>query len=674
MSPDRVSPDRNVSAPPPRAPVAFPAATLVEHYPRLVRIAHLVLPPSPDDDRRVLAAHGLVQRALPTGRTDPGYASLRERVLRLALDAGRPRRWPGRALRSARAALPVSRPYVRGLRLVPRSGGAAELALDQRLSALSGPARAALVLRALEGLPDAEVRRTLAAAGAGDPDAALAEAAGIEPYTPGPTGPDAPGSPAGADASGGPSGAGGAAGIAALLLSPGFDACSLRARPTDLLRRRRRGRAALAATVAAVFCGALLALPGDGWGPGGAGGAAYARHPAGDAALDPAAVLRAAPAGWLTSTRTDFSVWPARGPLAGDDALLGRALTVWAAPGGSVRISTTPATPSGPPMGSPQLLYAGEVDGARVVVFHDGLRIVRYAESAGAPATTSPAGAAPVPVSLDFARTDGADAAASGALAVGRSDGDVRYLTAPWVSGTAVRDLRAPDAPARPLRRDADGVTDPVPSPVAADDCASWETLEAHGADDGPGLLLTDLGEPVPARLTSGPPGAPRDVREPADRAAWARTACLLSGMRSRGVRSVNSWEFARQPLPDSGGTARWLCTRAETWRGPGSTVLAQFQAPSSEAAEPGTVAAEAEDSPACGAREPRALAGVVWRSGGGRWYVLAAGSEQFRSLATTGDAPGAARGNLLAVPASRGAGAELSGRLSDGTEVGALR
>ncbi|WP_233518430.1 hypothetical protein [Streptomyces corynorhini] len=773
-----MSPDRNVSAPAAaRVPAADPTAALVEHYPRLVRIALLVLPSSPGGERRVLAAHGIVQRALPPGRTDPGYAYLRERVIGRALDAGRTRRWPGRAVRAARLFLPPSLPYVRGLRLAPRSGGAAELALEQRLSGLTGAARAALVLRALEGLTDAEVRRALTAAGADDPDAALAEAAAFAPgarrggtnatgatdnvpahtgptdngpthtgathrgptgnapadngpthtgpadnapthtgpthrgptdNAPAHTGPTHRGPTGNAPADNGPTHTGPAdntpadntptgnrppdngptgrgptdradtAGVAALLLSPGFDACSLRARPTDLLRRRRRGRAALAATAAALFCGALIALPGGGWGPGGAGTTAHAGQAADGPALDPALVRRVAPTAWRTADRTDFSVWPARGPLAGDRALLGRALALWAAPGSSAEVSATPATPTGPPMGPPQLLYAGALDGARVVVFHDGLRMVRYAESARRTA----------PASLDFARTDGADAAVSGALAVARRDGKVRYLTAPWVSRAAMRDLRAPDAPARALRRDADGVTDPLPSPAEARDCVSWQTLETHdtssggasgggsggtsgGASGGVDRLLTDLGEPVPARLTSGPPAAPHDVRDAADRAAWARTACLLPTARSHGVRSVNSWEFARQPLPESAGTARWLCTRAETWRGPGSRVLAQFQAPSPRAGEPGAVAARAVDSPACGAREPRALAGVVWQSGGGRWYVLAAGSGQFRSLATTGGVPGAARGNLLAVPAARGARAELSGRVADGTEVG---
>ncbi|MZD06000.1 hypothetical protein GTW43_13010, partial [Streptomyces sp. SID5785] len=44
-------------------------AALVEHYPRLVRLAYLVLPPSLGRNRRVLTAHAVTQRALPRGRT-----------------------------------------------------------------------------------------------------------------------------------------------------------------------------------------------------------------------------------------------------------------------------------------------------------------------------------------------------------------------------------------------------------------------------------------------------------------------------------------------------------------------------------------------------------------------------------------------------------------------------
>src|SRR5690606_6927385 len=201
---------------------------------------------------------------------------------------------------------------------------------------LSGAARAAYVLRGLERLPDSEVRSVLTAAGVADADAALREAGRVPAEY-------------------------------RLLGSPEFDPCRLQARPTDLLRRRQHLKAALVAGAALVVCGALLGLPGAGWGPGGAAAPPHAPNPAAQAALAPRTA-------WKTSARTGSSVWPARGGLADDGALLRRALAVWARPGERVQVSATPGTPSGGPAGPPQLLYAGEVDNARVVILHDGLR------------------------------------------------------------------------------------------------------------------------------------------------------------------------------------------------------------------------------------------------------------------------------------------------------------
>ncbi len=95
--------------------------------------------------------------------------------------------------------------------------------------------------------------------------------------------------------------------------------------------------------------------------------------------------------------------------------------------------------------------------------------------------------------------------------------------------------------------------------------------------------------------------------------------------------------------------------------------MLAQFQAPSRKAV-PGAIAARAEDSPACGVRDPQVLAGVLWKSRGGQWYVLAAGDEQLRSLELSGGVTGNARGNVLAARAKEGAEAQLSGREADVT------
>src|SRR5690349_17618805 len=111
-----------------------------------------MLPAGLGRNRRVLTAHALTQRARPRGRAtgdasvipaqqggrgrdgDPGYAFVRLQVVRTALEAGLPlkrRAWP------KRSQLPPFLPLVWGLRLFPRSGGADELALEQRLSALS---------------------------------------------------------------------------------------------------------------------------------------------------------------------------------------------------------------------------------------------------------------------------------------------------------------------------------------------------------------------------------------------------------------------------------------------------------------------------------------------------------------------------------------------------------
>ncbi|WP_329017798.1 hypothetical protein [Streptomyces sp. NBC_00690] len=606
-------------------------AALVEHYPRLVRIAYLVLPPSLSRNRRVLTSHSLVQRSLPRGRVDEGgsgYAYLRARVIEQALAAGLPLSW---SARPRRAQLPPLLPRIWGLRVFPRSGGADELALDRRLARLSGPARAAYVLRQLEGLDEDEVRQVLHTAGAQDTDAAVTDAAATHRADPR---------------------------AGALLSSTEFDPCSLQVRPPDLIRRRQHARAAVVGAAALAVCGALLGMPGEGWGQRGAAAPPYTRNPAAERALDPERLVRVSPTVWRQSSRLDFSVWPARGELAEDRSLLGRALSVWARPGRSVRVSATPATPPGPPVGPAHLLYAGLVDEVRVVLLHDGLRVVRYAEPTG-----STRGAA-----LDFARTDGAEALSSDALVVGRTDGNVRYLTAPWVQKVSVRDLLAPAVDARLLPRDAHGVTRPLPSPAQARTCRTWETLEI--ADGTVDRFLTDLGELTPARLTFGPPTAPQDVRPRTSLPVWASTACLLPEVRGRGVRTVNLWRYAQQPLPRSAGTASWLCLRAETWRGRGSRVLAQFQAPG---APMGAVVARSDDSAACGVRDPKALAGVVWRSPAGDWYVLAAGSDRFTSLAATGGVTARARGRLLAIRARQGTRAELTGVLLNGARVGAL-
>ncbi|MEW2348529.1 hypothetical protein AB0904_12735 [Streptomyces sp. NPDC006684] len=642
------------------APVGFAQAeaALVEHYPRLVRLAHVVLPASLGRARRVLAAHALTQRALPrprelagarvpgprgaeaagagsgTGRggagvsaRDAGYACVRGRVLRETLracgDGG-----PGKAR------VPSGLPRVWGLRLFPRAGGTEELALDQALSRLSGAGRAAYALVHLEGLDAETARALLTEAGAADAGAALGEAAGVE-------------LPAGAHA-------------AALLASPEFDACSLQARPTDLVRRRQGVRAFGAGAAVLLVCGAAF----TGWSLTRSEEPAYVPSATEREALDPARLTTVAPDAWETATRRDFSVWPARGGLVSDRALLGRALRAWDHPGPRTHVSATPGTPLGGPAGPPRLLWAGHTAGADIVLFYDGLRLVRYAEAAG-DGFGDPA--------LDLVRADGIDEAGAAVVAIARTDGNVRYLTAPWVKSVAQRDLRVPQRASTPFTTERDGTVWPFQQPgrTPAPDggCTTWNTVQVTGVD-GHARLYSDLGDLLPAHLTTGSPTAPGEVDDLASRTAWAPSACSLVAGQGRGVRAVNSWSYASQPLPEGAGTARWACTRMDTWRGGGTLTLAEYRAPGHPL---GAVAAQAADSASCGPRQPDVLAGAMWKAPSGTWYVLAAGSGGVASITARDGIRGASPTRLFALPAPKGSTATLSATLVSGGTLDGL-
>ncbi|MFC7510716.1 hypothetical protein ACFQV4_06095 [Streptomyces thermocarboxydus] len=398
------------------------------------------------------------------------------------------------------------------------------------------------------------------------------------------------------------------------------------------------------------MCGALLSLPGDGWGADGPAAPPYARNAASQAALDPAKLTRAPASAWQTSARTDFSVWPARGR----SPATGRCCAARSPCGrGRVRASRRrrPRAPSGGPAGPPQLLYAGTVDAARVVILYDGWRLARYAEP-----EQGERGAV-----LDLARVDGAGRAGASAVVLSRSDGNVRFLLAPWVREAGERDLRDPDEGAKELPLQ-DGVTGPFLSGQGREPCTAWNALELTDGTDT--RLFTDLGELVPARLTTGRPGEAKDVSGAKARHLWEPYACSLAVMRSAGVRSVNAWAYAEQPLPGTDEEAEWLCTRGETWRGTGARVLAQFRSPG---ARYGAVAARAENVPACGKRQPDVLAGVLWKSADGTWHLLAVSSDGVTSVEATGDVEGKAKDRMLSVRAEKGARADLKGTLEDG-------
>ncbi|EST38206.1 hypothetical protein N566_08745, partial [Streptomycetaceae bacterium MP113-05] len=316
------------------------------------------------------------------------------------------------------------------LRLFPSAAGPEEAALDRELAGLAPDARAAFVLRNLEALPEEDVRWLLHGAGVADPQAACAAA-----RRPGREGVGA---------------------SAALLLSAEFDSHAVQARPTDLLRRRALVRTAT--SLAAALLLGLVAVPLAGVGDSGpqtaqAGGAA-APDGRGVGRIDPAALHRTPAERWADTGRVDFGSWPARGDRAGDSALLGRALEAWSGTGGDARVSVTPGTSATAPSDPPQLLFAGDVEGAAVVLLHDGRRLARYTEG--------PDASRPI---LTVARADDADVTTAAAVVVHRTATSLRYLTAPWIAQTATLDLLDPDSRPEPLGRTDAGVTDSLPVP-----------------------------------------------------------------------------------------------------------------------------------------------------------------------------------------------------------------
>ncbi|MEV0490217.1 hypothetical protein [Streptomyces atratus] len=650
-------------------------AALVEHYPRLVRLAYLVLPPSLGRHRRVLAAHAAVQRALPGRRTAtagppeplrtrvpaPGrgvpsswplaaahgssaYAWVRLRVLRTALAyERRPRWWPARI--PAPASLRPTLPVVRGLRLLPHAGGAEELALDRTLSTVSAAVRASFALRLLEELSDLEATVLLARAGASDA--------------------------AGAVRAGGRLSSADLRQTESLLRSTEFDPCTLQTRPSDLLRRRHKLRAVASAAALCVVAGGLVVLAAEN-GPDAPQGVPAAARSA--PAVDPAALLRTAATEWADTSRVDFTAWPARGDRTGDRDLLGRALRTWGRTPRTVHVSTSPGTSSVPPAQPPRLLYAGDVDGAAVVLFHDGgVRVVRYAE----PLTGSGTAA------LDFARTDDADVTTGAAVVVSRRGDRARFLLAPWVSEITTRDLLEPNAAARSLKVGRDGVTAPVPRPSPGGSCGSWPVMQLRSSErivENHAFLLTDLGDLAPVHLTytplpgkGAPPRGPREATAGPALLSWVRTVCSLRALRGSGVRAVNNWAFARQRLPEGGTPADWMCTRADTWQGPGR-VLIQFLQPAASLTAPGAVVADRPDTALCSRFGQHVLAGTHWRAPSGRWYVLAAGSRAVNRIEVTGTVRGSAGGTTLAVRAPRDARLELKARLREGGTLTVVR
>ncbi|WP_449344546.1 hypothetical protein [Streptomyces narbonensis] len=440
--------------------------------------------------------------------------------------------------------------------------------------------------------------------------------------------------------------------------------------------------AALAAAVLLAASTAALLTPRPEAGPHAA--PATALDVAAARAADPVPVLVRTPGErWSDTARVDFTAWPARGARTGDTALLSRALDAWARGTGdriprrtggragaragdvtALRVTVTPDTPATPPSAPARLLFAGQVDASAVVLLHDGGRLVRYAEP-----LTGQGGAA-----LELARADDADVTTGAAVAVSRTPLGARFLFAPWIDESAVRDLLRPDVPARPLAVSDGGVTDPVPP--APGDCGRLPGTAGT-------VLHPDRREPLlPAGGSRGPqPRAPhvdpatgdRSPRAAAARGDFGGGPRRMGPFGLRAAGPAGHRRACREPVgvrpADPAGARRTRHVDVHPGRELGRPRPCDGGVGGAGAHAPGRRrygrrARRPRAPAACSRFGQHVLAGTYWTAPSGARYYLAAGSRALTTVTARGPVSATVRGRVLAVRTNAAGPVRLTGRL----------
>ncbi|MGA4988161.1 hypothetical protein [Nonomuraea bangladeshensis] len=482
------------------------------------------------------------------------------------------------------------------LEVVPATTRGADAAFTEELMALRPGARAAYALLRLEGRPAGEVATILAGARVADPGGALAEVAALE----------------------GRFGDG-----AAAMFRPSSDPTLARCYgrlPGGRPRARLVAGAVTAALAAAVTVAVTVAVV---FGTPEVVAVGAAGEPPGPA------VVSAAPGAWRRGTELDLSTWEPRGALTGDAALVGRALRAWGRRTG-------------------QLLYAGRVDGAAVVLARDGEQVARYTE-AGGPGRLE---VFPAP----RARPGGAPPLTLRVTAAGS-----RYLVPPWVRELSAAPLAGRSPAWRPVGIEG-GVTAPVTVPAAGGRCLRGPVLRLRAPEIAPGLPYTmlDLGGISPAEARYRPPeGGPLDGF-----GVWKGLGCAAE-WPAGGAEVAAAWEFWRGALPE-GARGRWICLRLADARG-GSVVRGVLFSTSrgrTSALRTGGRSGTWD----CSRLRRDVVAGAWWRAPSGRHYYVAAGSRGVARITLDGrTTPGP-----YAVTRTRVAA--LSAASEPGEEVAVLR
>ncbi|WP_159945430.1 MULTISPECIES: hypothetical protein [unclassified Nocardiopsis] len=557
-------------------------------YRSLVLLSFLALSGSRPAHGLLEQAHRLVTGALPHGRLHPrprAYPRVRRRVLRRSL---RPHRWHPRG--------------GTGLRVSPAEGAGAEARALAALAGLDAEARAAYGLLRVEGLSPREATGLLASAGAHDAIGATERARAVpaEHRLPDPT----------------------------LVRVNGRG---------SLLDRRALSGTAVLAGLAVLAAGLGTADPGGG-----------------RSSLAAPVALAPAPAEdvWRERFRLDLTAWHPRGGAVGDDRLVRRALDLWSrrgatgeGPDRNAAVTSAAGEEALAAPRAPRLVFAGQVGGQDVVVFHDAPWAARY--TADASGERVEVFAEPV-----------AGAANWPALRLADTEEGTHYLLPPWVTEADTAPLGGDEPDWREVEH-TDGVTAALPT---GEHCGVGPLLRLRAPEVAHGQPYTalDLGGPDTAHLGYMPP-PPSEIRRLGPHEVldgdsgfdlWGLVAC--AGPPPAGpVGTATAWEFARQELPD-GGTGRWVCVRYGGHDGGG---LARTVLVTAAGEDTDTVVAGGHAGGwGCSNLNRQVAAGTWWRDGDGRWHYLAAASREADRITVRGGANGSAEdGEPLAVAGPRG-------------------
>lgn len=432
-----------------------------------------------------------------------------------------------------------------------------DVEFTRRFDDLPAPARAAYALLRLEERPYDQVLEILTGAGVDDPGAALAAVADFEEQ-------------------------------AGWMWRPAFDPTLVRIYGRPPVERRLR----VAAAAGLCLLASLVVLPQLDLERPGIAAAPSVASPE---------ILRAARDAWRAGTDLDLATWAPRGSLLRDKELVRRAMGAWEA-------------------GSAQLLFAGQVDDARVVLLRRPERVARYTETAKGPTLE----VLPEP----RVKPDGASPLKLRTTAAGS-----RYLLPPWVREVS-RTALAGRTPHWHKVEVRDGVTAAVP---LAGRPGCWQgpvlRLRAPEIAQGTPYTMIDFGRLSLAHTSYQPP-PPAELNRngpyeldtlPQAFSAWKHVGCAVERPEGE-IQEATAWEFWAGELPE-GARGRWVCLRTSDAHG-GSAVRGVLLA-TSGGRTTGTPTPAHAGTWDCSRLRGDIVAGLWWKAPSGRRYYVAAGSRR---------------------------------------------